>query len=74
MRRGLNMYGTDSNNCVACGARIEEYGNHHCSPEAEKRKQYADRQAESQDYINRKPTEAMRINYGFYLLSLRSFG
>lgn len=54
--------------CVACGVKIEEYGNHHCTPEAEKRRQAREKQAD-QDYVNRKPTEAMRINYGFYLFS-----
>jgi hypothetical protein len=62
----------DSCKCVACGARIEGgyYSNHHCSPESEKRRQTREKKA-NQDYANRKPTEAMRINYGFYLLSLR---
>lgn len=59
----------ETSHCVACGAKIEEYGDHHCSPEAEKRRQAREKQLQ-QDYINRKPTEAMRINYGFYLLSL----
>ena len=59
--------------CVGCGAKIAYDHNHHCLPEAEKRRQYRERQNE-QDYCLRKPTEAMRINYGFYLLSLRSFG
>lgn len=60
----------DSSLCVACGEKIGKYGTHHCTPEAEKRRQARQKQAE-QDYCNRKPTQAMRINYGFYLLSLR---
>jgi hypothetical protein len=49
--------------------RIELFGNHHCSQAFEKRRQTANRQAE-QDYANRQPTEAARINFGFHLLSL----
>ena len=60
----------DVGHCVVCGASIGFYNKHKCSPEVEKRRQTKERQAE-QDYCNRKPTEAMRINYGFYLLSLR---
>ena len=55
--------------CVACGQKIEKYGNHRCSESFEKRRQTAERKA-NQDYNLRRPTEAMRINYGFYLLSL----
>jgi hypothetical protein len=56
--------------CVACERKIEPFGNHHCDEAFEKRRQARERQAE-QDYCLRKPTEAMRINYGFYLLSLQ---
>jgi hypothetical protein len=66
---GLGVGMSELTKCVACGAKIELFGNHHCSPAFEKRREAANRQAE-QDYVNRKPTEAMRINYGFYLLSL----
>lgn len=71
--RGLQGEGLERGNrmtqCVACGEKIQEFGNHHCSPEAEKRRQTADKLRE-QDYELRKPTEAMRLNYGFHLLSL----
>jgi len=55
--------------CVACGQRIEPFGDHHCSEEFEKRRQAVNRRAE-QDYLNRQPAESTRINFGFYLLSL----
>ncbi|HEX7768143.1 MAG TPA: hypothetical protein VF443_15625 [Nitrospira sp.] len=62
------MYG--DTHCASCGKKLETlYGNHHCSPTFEKRQETRNRLAE-QDYVNRKPTEAMRINSGFYLLSL----
>lgn len=55
--------------CVACGQRGPD-DNHHCPPAFVKRRETINRQAE-QDYLNRRPSEAMRINFGFYLLSLR---
>lgn len=54
--------------CFACGQKLAS--NHHCSPEFEKRVAATNRRSE-QDYLNRKPSEAMRINYGFHLLSLK---
>ena len=60
----------DTTHCVACGKRIELYGNHHCDEKFEKRRQATERGMD-QDYNLRRPAEATRINYGFYLLSLR---
>jgi hypothetical protein len=61
-------------NCVVCGQRFlgseGGYDNHHCPESILKRREATNRQAE-QDYLNRRPSEAMRINYGFHLLSLR---
>jgi hypothetical protein len=55
--------------CVACGERTRS-DNHHCPSAFENRRQGANKAAE-QDYLNRRPAEATRLNYGFYLLSLK---
>lgn len=57
--------------CVACGEPMEHFGNHHCPEDFEKRRQMVDRRERETIHPQRQPTEAMRINYGFYLLSLR---
>lgn len=54
--------------CVACGERIELFGNHHCSEAFEKRRQGIDRR--EQEPCSWGWTEAQRLNYGFYLMSL----
>jgi hypothetical protein len=60
---------SDGHQCVACGAKIELFGNHHCSQAFENRRQGIDRR--SQEHVTHTPAEAARLNYGFYLLSLR---
>jgi hypothetical protein len=55
--------------CVACGARqAADASNHHCDPKRISRKDSMSLRGREDDY--RKPTEAMRLNYGFHLLRL----
>ena len=62
----MGYYSADK--CVACGQSMELYGSHHCPPDYERRRENRDKQ-EQEEYA-RRPTEAARLNYGFYLLTL----
>ena len=55
--------------CVACGKKIEQVGNHHCDEKFERHMQGVDRR--EQETFDRGRSEAARLNYGFSLLALR---
>ena len=63
--------GCTGDNCVACGKPIERgengWDNHHCNPTTENR---IDGARKSNPSPRTKQTDAQRINYGFWLLSL----
>lgn len=54
--------------CVACGHKIEPFGDHHCDPKFEKRREAIDRRAQEHQF--HRFTEAQRLNYGLYLMTL----
>lgn len=63
---------TDITHCVACGQKFSGsdggYDNHHCPEAFENRRVAIDRR--EQEYQLHGFTEAQRLNYGFYLMSL----
>lgn len=58
----------DITHCAACGVKIELYGDHHCDPKFERQREGIDRR--EQEWYERPPSWATRLNVGFSLLRL----